>query len=267
MKIRVKFSKTGRTRFIGHLDILRYFQKTIARSGIPAVYTKGYSPHMILSFASPLGVGDTSMGEYFDLETAYCDPFAQPEDIQYLKDIGVEEDSLSEAVSSDEIVKLLNAVSAEGIRVLSARRLPEGRAGNAMASVCAADYILSFRDGFLGDVELDALWPAFLSQESIPVEKETKSGKHTVDIRPMILESSLNPLLGGIYIKCLTGSAANLKPELAVEAFCRWLQKDYDEYGVSICRLDLYDSEGKSLGEAGKILEQPASPEQPSSGE
>ncbi len=68
MKVRVKFSKYGVMKFIGHLDIMRYFQKAMRRAEIPAAYSQGFSPHMIMSFANPLGVGLTSDGEYFDIE-------------------------------------------------------------------------------------------------------------------------------------------------------------------------------------------------------
>ena len=50
-------------KFIGHLDIMRYFQKAIRRAEIPIAFTSGFSPHMIMSFANPLGVGLTSDGE------------------------------------------------------------------------------------------------------------------------------------------------------------------------------------------------------------
>ena len=54
-------------KFIGHLDVMRYFQKAMRRADIPIAFTKGFSPHMIMSFANPLGVGLTSDGEYFDI--------------------------------------------------------------------------------------------------------------------------------------------------------------------------------------------------------
>ena len=41
---------------------MRSFQKIIKRSGVRAVFTRGFSPHMIMSFASPLGVGLESLG-------------------------------------------------------------------------------------------------------------------------------------------------------------------------------------------------------------
>ena len=68
MKVRIKFSKNGPIKFIGHLDVMRYFQKAIRRAEIDIAYSKGFSPHQIMSFAQPLGVGVESDGEYVDVE-------------------------------------------------------------------------------------------------------------------------------------------------------------------------------------------------------
>ena len=68
MKIRIKFRKWGSTKFIGHLDVMRFFQKGLRRADIDVAYSSGFSPHQIMSFASPLGVGLESNGEYFDVE-------------------------------------------------------------------------------------------------------------------------------------------------------------------------------------------------------
>ena len=59
MRIRIKFRKYGVMRFIGHLDIMRYFQKAMRRANIDIAYSEGFSPHQIMSFAAPLGVGIT----------------------------------------------------------------------------------------------------------------------------------------------------------------------------------------------------------------
>ena len=67
MRIRVKFSKTGSMRFLGHLDLMHFFQQLIRRSGIPIAYSQGMSPHQIMSFALPLGLGAESLGEYMDI--------------------------------------------------------------------------------------------------------------------------------------------------------------------------------------------------------
>ena len=68
MKIRIKFRKYGTMKFIGHLDVMRYFQKAIRRAEVNIRYSEGFSPHQIMSFAAPLGVGITSKGEYVDIE-------------------------------------------------------------------------------------------------------------------------------------------------------------------------------------------------------
>ena len=119
MKLRVKFSKHGALRFIGHLDVMRYFQKAIRRAGIDIAYSTGFSPHQIMSFAAPLGVGLESNGEYMDIEVC----------------------SLT---STQEFVDALNAQMADGIKVLEVKLLPDN-AGNAMASVAAARYTVAFR--------------------------------------------------------------------------------------------------------------------------
>lgn len=121
MKVRIKFSKQGAMKFIGHLDIMRYFQKAIRRAGIDIAYTEGFSPHMIMSFANPLGVGLTSDGEYMDIE-------------------------IRTPISGKEALERLNAVMAEGMRVLSFRQVEDSKASNAMALVAAADYRVTFRE-------------------------------------------------------------------------------------------------------------------------
>ena len=63
MKVRMKFAKTGPLMYVGHLDLLRYFQKVFRRAGVDIAYSQGYSPHQILSFAAPRGIGVTSEGE------------------------------------------------------------------------------------------------------------------------------------------------------------------------------------------------------------
>lgn len=73
MKIRIKFSKYGTMKYIGHLDMMRFFQKAIRRAGIDVRYSEGFSPHQIMSFAAPLGVGMESRGEYMDIEVLSMD--------------------------------------------------------------------------------------------------------------------------------------------------------------------------------------------------
>jgi len=45
MKARIKFRKYGSLRFIGHLDVMRFFQKVMRRADIPIAFSGGYSPY------------------------------------------------------------------------------------------------------------------------------------------------------------------------------------------------------------------------------
>ena len=109
----------GKMIYIGHLDIMRYFQKALRRADVDLAYTQGYNPHPILSFAAPLGVGITSCGEYADLE-------------------------VNSSGSSKEMLARLNEVMVPGMEIIDYRVLPDD-AKNAMSCVAAADYCLTFR--------------------------------------------------------------------------------------------------------------------------
>mgnify|MGYP000429372607 CR=1 FL=1 len=70
MKIRIKFKKYGTMKFIGHLDVMRYFQKAIRRSDVEICYSGGIQSSPDHVFCSTLGVGITSNGEYVDIEVS-----------------------------------------------------------------------------------------------------------------------------------------------------------------------------------------------------
>ena len=264
MKIRIKFTKTGRMRFIGHLDFLRFFQKAVARSGILPVYTTGFNPHMILCFASPLGVGLESLGEYCDFEIAYKDPYATETDKSILRDLEIEESELCDTPSEEFIRNRLNSSMPEGVKVISVRRICEGHADNAMSLVHTADYKIDFTDCYADELLLENEWPDFIASPSIPYEKKikvknknrrkqnTEEEFRSVDLRPFVLESKIQD--GGLWIRCLCGSSANLKPELLVEAYCRRYRHVYDRFRLGITRLEMYAENGKSLEECGVSL-------------
>ena len=214
MKVRVKFAKTGAMKFIGHLDIMRYFQKAIRRSNIDIAYSEGYSPHMIMSFAAPLGVGVTSDGEYFDME-------------------------LRTTESSKVMVDCMNEVMAEGMRIESIRQIPEEKSSNAMALVSAADYLVTFREG----KELPEGWEDritdFLAQNQMICKKPTKKGEmKEVDIRPWIYQMEVQE--GGIFLQLSSGSVRNLKPEMVMDAFASFMDTVLDEFALMIHRLEIY---------------------------
>ncbi len=232
MKLRVKFSKVGPLKFIGHLDIMRYFQKAIRRSGIPVCYSTGFSPHQIMSFAAPLGVGVESEGEYFDIE-------------------------VESVTTAREMISALNAQMAEGVVIEGMRLLPEN-AKNAMASIQAASYRVTLSDPIADEAELTAMIQKLLSENEIHYVKEGKKGKGPIErnIRPAIFELSLDQN-GCLYMLVDASSAANLKPAAVVESLYRYANAE-DVPSFTILRLDTFtrDDNGAliSLGEVGTLF-------------
>lgn len=223
MKARIKFRKNGVMKFIGHLDIMRYFQKAIRRAEIPIAFTSGYSPHMIMSFANPLGVGLTSDGEYFDIE-------------------------LTESIASKEAVRRLNEQMVDGMEIVSFVQIPDDKKSKGMSIVAGADYLSSVKNGSLPEDLAEEL-EAFYAQNEICVVKKTKKSEKEVDIRPMIYKLECRD--GKIYMRVAAGSVQNLKPELVTEAFVRYLGIDAEEVTFTHHRLETF---AESEGTEGKMI-------------
>ena len=66
--VRMRFMKTGRAKYISHLDLIRCLQRAVCRAKLPAAYSEGFHPHMQTSFATTLPLGFTGTGELMDLE-------------------------------------------------------------------------------------------------------------------------------------------------------------------------------------------------------
>ena len=220
MKIRIKFRKTGIMKFIGHLDVMRYFQK--ARADVEICYSGGFSPHQIMSFAAPLGVGITSNGEYVDIE-------------------------VHSTGTTAEMLERLNAVMAEGFEIAEYKLLPD-TAANAMSSVAAADYTLTFRPGYEPEEESAEEWfkklTAFFDQPQVMVLKKTKKGEKEMDLKPLIYD--LGVIAGNdaaqsqLFMKISTGSASNIKPELLLDAYYEALGKERSPFAFMVQREEVY---------------------------
>lgn len=257
MKIRIKFTKYGPLRFIGHLDVMRFFQKAIRRAGIDVTYTTGFSPHQVMSFAAPLGVGLTSNGEYVDIQ---------------VNSLPASRDGLT---SCEILTQQLNNASVKGLDVISARILPED-AGNAMASVAAASYTVRFREGreplFLMDLmsahspepvgckeitdyaddSMNTVLNTFLTKKEILITKETKRGTREVNLRPGIYELTWSD--NALHMLVDASSAGNIKPGQVIEALLADHKEQLQENALLITREDVFTATGEQNDENRKFI-------------
>jgi len=213
--IRLKFSRKGPVSYLGHLDILRYFQKAILRAGLDIRYSEGFNPHQILSFAYPLGVSMETEGDYCDIEV----------------------NSFS---SLEDIVNSMNAVMNEGISIISASIVPEDQL-NAMASVAMAEYKIVLSD--ISSVSKELI-DSYMSKEEIMIEKEGKKGNiKEVNIKDGILKLDL--IDGMLSMRLLSGSSLNIKPSQVIETINKYFGLDLSIQ--KIIRVDIFRE--KSEGE------------------
>lgn len=212
MKIRIKFSKHGVIKFVGHLDMMRYFQKAIRRAGIDVTYSGGFSPHQIMSFAAPLGVGYCSNGEYLDIE-------------------------VNSHEGRDIMMKRLNEAMVPGVEIKNIVALDED-AKNAMASVAAAGYTITWKENYPIPENLQEACKSFYSSENIYVTKQTKKSTLTIDLKPGIYE--LRADADSLYMLVDASSSGNIKPSLLLEAFYRFLNLEFEPMAVQITREETY---------------------------
>ena len=174
---------------------------------------------------SALGIGLTSDGEYLDIE-------------------------LTEPIDSKEAVARMNAVSVEGIEMVSMVQISEEKKASGMTITAASDYqVFLLESGKSSDVrrnipsEWKESWEEFLSQEQILVWKKTKKSEKEVDIKPMIYGSEIKEEY--IYLYLATGSEQNLKPDLVMETFLKYIGQE--DAPLFYNRLDVYarDEDGK----------------------
>ena len=247
MKARLKFTKYDAVKFIGHLDLMRFFQKAFRRAGIDVAYSQGYSPHQITSFASPLGVGLTSGAEYMDME-------------------------LNSPITEEEFLTKLNASLVEGIEAVGFSMLIDDSI-KSMTAVAAADYMVSLKDGYEVVENFSEYFNEFLSHPQIIIKKKTKKSEVELDIKPFIYEAALSleefnkcceyqvnlekadsyDNNNVVFLRLCSGSVDNLKPELIMNAFCQYMNKEYNPLAYQIHRLEVYANDvSKQEKEAGK---------------
>ena len=155
------FEKSERLRHIGHLDIQRAVMRALRRSGLPVSYSKGFNPHILLTFASALSTGAAGRREIMDVQ-------------------------LDRDVTPEEFMAAMNGALPPEMQVSFAKVLDDRHVA-LMAQAQAADYTMTILDEAAA-AQLIAALPAFLAQESILTMRKTKSGMKETDIRPLLLE-------------------------------------------------------------------------------
>ena len=207
--IRLVFSKTGKARYISHLDLNRTMIRALRRAKLPVWYTEGFNRHPYVTFAAPLSLGYEGLHGTMDFR-------------------------LEGEMPMDELVSRLNAVLPEGLRAISAaqaRRRP-GEVAYARYEMVVGCPSATVR--------------ALLAQERIPVEKRTKKKTlKTVDLKPVLDASAWELWADGANSRLeltLPCGSESVNPGLLADALKR--ESGKTEMPCRIRRLEVYTPDG-----------------------
>ncbi|MDD4094730.1 MAG: TIGR03936 family radical SAM-associated protein [Oscillospiraceae bacterium] len=195
--VRVRFERKGSIVYIGHLDLMRTFERTLRRAGMPVQYTQGYNPRPTLVFALPLGVGIATTDDCVDI-------------------------FFNEKIDIEEFPDRFNAYCPTGLRALAAWEIPDS-GKSIMSLVTAATYRINAPGIRKALSEL-------MTRDEIPVMKRAKGKETRADLRPLILkvtepsetdktdDGDLSDREETAEIMVYAGSSRNLRPDLLLSA-------------------------------------------------
>ena len=210
--LRALFEKTGNAAYISHLDLMRLFQRSFKRAGLPLTHTKGFNPRPSVSIALPLSLGVESNCELLDFELEGA------------------------TVSCQEIKDRLNNTLTEGVRILE---VYENGAKLKHLSYLSCDVTLEYDAGYPNGTA-DRIRELFTMPELI-VEKKGKNGITEQNIVPMILEITVteeNPQ--EIKLQALICCQnPTLNPAQLVAAIAKYLPDHAPDFS-RICRREIY---------------------------
>jgi len=171
-RLRLRYTKRGRLRFISHRDFARAFERALRRARVPMAYSAGFSPHPKISYVGAAPTGVASEAEYLEIGLAQrCEPEAVRRALDESLPPGIDVLECVEAAPGslpDRIDTSVWEVALPGVE--------EPAAAAAVA--------------------------AFLAQDSVPVERLTKDGRRLLDARAAVLQADTTSGQTGAGARC-----------------------------------------------------------------
>lgn len=162
-RVRLRFAKRGRLRFLSHRDVARSFERAVRRAGVPVAHSHGFSPHPRLSWIGAAPTGTASEAEYVEI-------------------------GLTTPVDPAALATALDAALPEGLDVLAAA-VAEGPALTDRIDASRWSIALSG----VTPVSLQEALDAFFATPEVVVERVTPSGRRQIDVRAAVVSAAVVP--------------------------------------------------------------------------
>ena len=218
MADRLLFSKTGRAKYISHLDLMRTFQRAFARAHIQIKHTEGFHPHPFVSIALPLSVGYSSQCEILEF-------------------------GLMGDTPRDEVPARLTAAMPEGIVI---HQCYPGE--TKLKELARVNYIMNFEYQEGRPQETEPAMQELLRRDSLVVQKKSnkaKLGYTEVDLIPLIHSWNLECQSDTMTLDVIVAAQnPGLNPELLRGAFCQAYSEFTPDF-VTFHRREVFDASGR----------------------
>jgi len=191
-RLRIKYGKTGRLKFISHLDFICTLERSLRRANFPLVLTKGFSPRVKLSYGPPLSVGISGESEYADI-------------------------FLSKRFSLKEAVNQLNSALPNGLRVYQAKYIPPD-APSIMKYTDFAEYRIEVEVSSLSLNEMRDLIKQLLSKKELKFLKKEK--EKVLSTKEAVLRLEIEAFESGkatLDTLLSIGGSGGIKPEVLIK--------------------------------------------------
>ncbi len=184
-RIRVKYAKDEKLKFISHLELVTAIVRALRRMDAPLAFSSGFTPHPKISLGPALPVGVSSETEYFDIK-------------------------LRKEYKIPDFIVQLNENLPSGIRVLDARAVPL----NCFSLINTAVRTL-YEISNINSEELREKIDGFFASSELIIEKKTKKGVRDINIRSLVLELKIKDnknLQMSLSIK----NGAGIRPDVVI---------------------------------------------------
>ncbi len=184
-RLRLRYTKLGKVRFLGHRDLARCLERALRRAEVPVARTGGFTPRAKIAFGLALPTGAESTAELLDLEL-------------------VEDSTIDLALLPDE----LSAALPQGVDVVAATSAPPGD-GSLQQTVTSSEWEVALPGA--DPLELSAGVERAMAASTIQYQVERKGVQADADLRPALLSLA-------VLLPVVTGDAPRLHAELVSAA-------------------------------------------------
>jgi radical SAM-linked protein len=163
-RLRITYSRGSQVQYVGHLDMMRFWERVLRRSKAPISYSEGFSPHAQIAMIAPLSVGMTGRAELIDV-------------------------FLAEPMQPGEFWDRLQACLPPGITIIAVEDVPLAEP-SLQSQLRAVEYEITLLQE-LDIVGVERRIAALLAAESFPwVHRREKQSKE-YDLRPLVQDLQL----------------------------------------------------------------------------